>query len=102
MLEFFTDYGRPVVYVIDDEFIDGGLLLYHRNKGRNLRDDWTPRALKNINHIWKAPVYLISGDQIMKCTGNKIKKNKMDAVSFEEIRERMRAGKKPIPQSLTR
>jgi stage V sporulation protein R len=103
MLKFFTDYGRPVVYVVDDEYIDGGLLLYHKHNGRNLRDDWIPQTLKNINHIWKAPVYLLTGNDMYKCSNVKIKKSKTEnQITFEEIRERMSSGEKPVPTSLAR
>jgi stage V sporulation protein R len=99
MLDFFTDYHRPCIYVIDDEYIDGGLLLYHRHKGRNLRKDWIPSTLKNINMIWKSPVYLLSGDSMYRAANNKMKKNVVDKVSFDQIRDRMMNGQKPVPSA---
>jgi stage V sporulation protein R len=100
MLKFFTDYGRPRVYVIDDEYVNGGLLLYHRHTDRALRSDWIPQTLKNINHIWKAPVYLITGEDIYVCTDLKIKRSKMEKISFDRIREKMSNGEKPVSTSV--
>ena len=59
MLKFFTHFYRPRIYVIDADFEDGGLLLYHRDDGRRLRSNWIQPTLKNINLLWKGSVSLI-------------------------------------------
>ena len=96
MLEFFVDFHRPMVYIIDDDFIDGGLLLYHRHKGRDLREDWIEPTLKNIRSVWKSPVYLISNDKIYKIHGKKIKEEDVTPIDFDDIREKMSNNEKPF------
>jgi len=96
MLDFFVDFGRPAIYIIDTDFQDGGLLLYHRHKGRDLKEDWIGPALKNINHIWKAPTNIVTQNFIYTFSGSKLLKRSVSQIEFEEVRERLANDKKPI------
>ena len=96
MLGFYTHFYRPRIYIIDDDFHDGGLLLYHRDDGRALRKDWIRPTLRNLNLIWKAPVALLTKDQLFAVTGNQYKSEEVKPVSFEEVVERMRKGERPF------
>ena len=62
MLEFFTHLFKPRIYVIDIDFMEGGVLLYHRDDGRPLKKSWIKPTLKNINLIWKGSVSLVTKD----------------------------------------
>lgn len=96
MLAFFTHFHRPRIYIIDTEFIDGGLLLFHRNDGRALRKSWIEPTLKNINFIWKSAASLISGEKIYSYSNRKFEEKNIEEISFEQILERMDRGKKPF------
>jgi stage V sporulation protein R len=96
MLNFFTHFYRPRIYIIDTDFQDGGLLLYHRDDGRRLRKDWIKPTLKNLNMIWKAPVYLVSRNWLYSFSANLFKETVVTAVRFESILERMRNSEKPF------
>jgi stage V sporulation protein R len=95
MLRFYTHFYRPRIYVVDSDFHDGGLLLYHRDDGRALRKDWIRPTLRNLNLIWKAPVALLSKDQLFAVTGNQYKSEEVKPVDFEQVVERMQKGEKP-------
>ena len=96
MLNFFTHFHRPRIYLIDTDFQDGGLLLYHRDDGRRLRKDWIKPTLKNLNLIWKGPVYLVSRNWLYSFSANLFKETVVTAVRFESILERMRNSEKPF------
>jgi stage V sporulation protein R len=96
MLRFYTHFYRPRIYIIDTDFQDGGLLLFHRDDGRALRKDWIRPTLRNLNLIWKAPVALVSKDQLFAVTGNQYKSEEVKPVPFEQVAERMRKAEKPF------
>jgi len=96
MLGFYTHFHRPRIYVIDADHEDGGLLLYHRDDGRPLRKDWIRPTLRNLNLIWKAPVALLTKDQMFAVTGNQYKSEEVKPVGFEQVVERMRKGERPF------
>ncbi len=96
MLEFYTHYYRPRIYVVDTDFDDGGLLLYHRDDGRPLRKDWIRPTLRNVHRIWKAPVAILSSDQLFAVTGNQYKSEEVRPISFDDVVERMRKGEPPF------
>ena len=96
MLAFFTHMGKPRIYIIDDDYLDGGLLLYHRDDGQPLKESWIEPTLKNIHHIWKAPVYIQSRKYLYGYKSNSFKKTAAEDVSFEQIVERMKGNRKPI------
>ncbi|MBN1413114.1 MAG: SpoVR family protein [Spirochaetales bacterium] len=96
MLNFFTHFGRPRIFVIDTNFMDGGLLLYHRDDNRELRKDWIKPTLQNINIIWKNSVHIISKGMLYSFSGGKYSETNIRPVSFEEITERMQKNQKPF------
>ena len=96
MLGFYTHFYRPRIYIIDADYEDGGLLLYHRDDGRSLRKDWIRPTLHNLNLIWKAPVALLTKDQMFAVTGNQYKSEEVKPVVFEQVVERMRRGERPF------
>ncbi|MCP4295773.1 MAG: hypothetical protein GY786_09220 [Proteobacteria bacterium] len=95
MLGFFSHFHRPRIYLIDADFRDGGLLLYHRDDNRELRKDWILPTLKNLNVIWKGPISLISGANMFTYSANNFQDISILEVPFEQIIERMQKSEKP-------
>lgn len=96
MLKFFTHFYRPRIYIIDTEFQDRGLLLFHRDDGRRLRKDWIKPTLKNLNLVWKGPVSLISKNWLYSFSANLFKETVVTETSFEQVQERMQKSEKPF------
>ncbi|MCP4993455.1 MAG: hypothetical protein GY934_06675, partial [Gammaproteobacteria bacterium] len=96
MLNFFVHYYRPRVYIIDTDYLDGGLLLMHRDDGRRLRTDWIRPTLNNINRLWKAPVYLLSKNKLYGVSAGGYKESTVTEVPFEEIAGRLRRQQPPL------
>jgi len=96
MLDVFVDFNRPMIYIIDTDFEDGGLLLYHRHKGQDLRKDWIAPTLSNINSIWKAPVYLHSDSVLFKVSGKKSEYENINGIDFDTLKEKMFNNEKPF------
>jgi len=90
MLDFFTNFQRPRIYVVDTDFEDGGLLLYFRNDKRRLRHEWIKPTLKNINLVWKGPTYLIAESTLYKYAANTYKETTIKNITFEQIHEGIR------------
>ncbi len=99
MLNFFTHYYRPRIYVIDTDFEDGGLLLFHRDDGRRLRANWIQPTLKNINRLWKAGVSLISKNVLYGYSGGYFRELRIPEIKFNDVRQRIHEGKKPVSLS---
>lgn len=54
-----TNLGRPFISIIDANYENRGeLLLEHKHEGIDLRIDYAKDTVKNIQQIWKRPVYL--------------------------------------------
>ncbi|MBT4287153.1 MAG: hypothetical protein HOD92_07420 [Deltaproteobacteria bacterium] len=96
MLNFFTHFYRPRIYIIDNDFKDGGLLIFHRNDYRKLRKDWIRPTLANINFIWKSPVYLVSGNTLYSYSNHKMDEIEVNEVSFGQIAEKLQNFEKPF------
>jgi len=96
MLGFFAHYYRPRIYIIDTNYLDGGLLLMHRDDGRRLRADWIRPTLSNLNRIWKAPVYLLSKDKLYSASTKGYKESTVKEVSFEVVLEQMSKRQQPF------
>ena len=95
MLKLFSHFHRPRLYLIDTDFMDGGLLIYHRDDGRALRSDWIKPTLKNINLIWKGPVCLLTKDNLYTWTAGNYNELRASAPDFETVCARMQDGEKP-------
>lgn len=96
MLNFFTHYYQPRIYVIDSDFQDGGLLLYHRDDGRPLRKDWIKPTLRNLNTIWKGQVHLLSRGGLYSYGSDRYREDDISPLSFEQVTERLSKGKKAL------
>lgn len=96
MISFFTHFHRPRIYVIDTDFQDGGLLLFHRSDDKKLRKDWIQPTLKNTNYIWKAAVYLVTSEMCYAYSAKKFSEKAIKEVKFEQILERMEKSEKPF------
>ena len=59
LLAGLTNFGQPVIQVIDGNFENRGeLLLEHRHDGFDLRLDYARDTLKNIFKLWSRPVHI--------------------------------------------
>lgn len=59
LLSQLTNFGQPIIRVIDANFKNRGeLLLEHAHEGVDLKHDYTLEVLKNIHRIWKRPVHI--------------------------------------------
>lgn len=96
MLRSFTHFYRPRIYVVDVDFRDGGLLLYHRDDGRSLRLDWIKPTLRNLNAIWKGSVGLMTKNTLHVWTAGQYRQSQIAPVSFEQVLDRMHRGEKPL------
>ncbi|MBN4073979.1 SpoVR family protein [bacterium AH-315-E10] len=94
MLKFFTHLYQPRIYVIDTDFNEGGLLLYLRDDGRALRENWIEPTMKNINVIWKGPVAILTRDSIHSLSAGVYKKAQVNAPAFETIKVRLSKNEK--------
>ncbi len=96
MLGFFAHFYRPRIYIIDTDYLDGGLLLMHRDDGRSLRADWIRPTLNNLKRIWKAPVYLLSQDKLYAARADGYKERTVKGITFEEAAERLSRQQRPF------
>jgi stage V sporulation protein R len=96
MLKFYTHFSKPRIYIIDTDFQDGGLLLYHRDDRRELRKDWIQPTLRNLNIVWKNAVFLISKNTLFSYSANRYKETIITPLSFEQITEKMQRNQKPF------
>ena len=98
MLNFFTSYNRPRIYIIDTDFSNGGLLLFHRDDGKKLKEDWMFPTCSNIAAVWKGHVHIISNGVLYSYTGASKSSQKTTTLdrnhTFEQIVETMKEGNK--------
>lgn len=61
ILDAFTNFGQPIIDVVDGNFRNRGeILLHHKHQGKDLKIDWAVEALKNIYKIWSRPVNILT------------------------------------------
>ena len=61
LLQQLTNFGQPVIEVVDGNFENRGeLLLSHRHDGVDLRVDYARDSLRNLGSLWRRPVNLVS------------------------------------------
>ena len=54
-----TNFGRPLIYVVDGNYRGRGeLLLVHRYEGLGLEMPYAQATLQNLRRIWGRPVHL--------------------------------------------
>jgi len=59
LLQQLTNFGQPIIKVIDGNYKNRGeLLLNHSHDGIDLKHDTTLETLKNLHRIWKRPVHI--------------------------------------------
>ena len=59
LLHQLTNFGQPIIEVIDGNFENRGeLLLAHRHDGIDLQPDYAQETLKNLASVWRRPVNL--------------------------------------------
>ncbi len=61
LLSSLTNFGQPIVDVVDANFENRGeLLLKHTHTGADLKMDWAETTLGNLTRLWKRPVHLVT------------------------------------------
>ena len=59
LLDALTNFGNPIVYVVDSNHQNRGeLYLYHDWTGTDLQFDFAMQTLKYVHGMWKRPVHL--------------------------------------------
>ncbi len=59
LLQQLTNFGQPIIKVVDGNFRNRGeLLLQHGHEGVDLKHDTTLETLKNLHRVWKRPVHI--------------------------------------------
>lgn len=54
-----TNFGQPIIYVVDANYKNRGeLYLIHQYEGIPLKQDYAKDTLKNLQSIWRRPVYI--------------------------------------------
>jgi len=57
ILASITNFGQPVIHVVDANHLNRGeLLLEHRDDGQPLRKDYAADVMKNLVRLWGRPV----------------------------------------------
>jgi stage V sporulation protein R len=61
LLHQLTNFGQPIIEVVDGNFENRGeLLLAHRHDGIDLKPDHAQETLGNLASVWRRPVNLIT------------------------------------------
>jgi len=61
LLQQLTNFGQPIIEVIDGNFENRGeLLLAHRHDGVDLRIDYAKDTLVNLQAMWRRPVGIVT------------------------------------------
>ncbi len=61
LLSMLTNFGQPIIEVVDGNFGNRGeLLLHHRHEGVDLKHDWALETLANLQRLWRRPVHLFT------------------------------------------
>lgn len=59
LLSQLTNFGQPLISVVDGNFKNRGeLLLEHRHEGADLKHEFTIETLKSLHRIWQRPVHI--------------------------------------------
>jgi stage V sporulation protein R len=61
LLQQLTNFGQPIIEVVDGNFENRGeLLLAHRHDGVDLRIDYAKDTLVNLQAMWRRPVGIVT------------------------------------------
>lgn len=59
LLDALTNFGQPLIDVVDGNFRNRGeLLLRHQHQGKDLKIDWAIETIQNLYKVWNRPVNL--------------------------------------------
>ena len=59
LLKQITNFGQPIINVIDGNYKNRGeLLLEHSHEGADLKGEYTNECLKSLFRIWRRPVHI--------------------------------------------
>ena len=83
LLEGLTNFGQPIIEVVDGNYRNRGeLLLEHRHYGKDLKIDRSFETLKNLYRVWTRPIHLktfIDGEErILFCDGGEPRLERAD------------------------
>lgn len=60
-LQQLTNFGQPIIEVVDGNFENRGeLLLAHKHDGQDLKGDYSRETLRNLQSLWRRPTNLIT------------------------------------------
>src|SRR5271165_3621668 len=61
LLTQLTNFGNPIIEVVDANFDNRGeLLLGHKHDGQDLKQDYARETLKHLATLWRRPVNLVT------------------------------------------
>ena len=61
LLSQLTNFGQPIVEVVDGNFENRGeLLLAHKHDGQDLKPDYARETLRNLQTVWRRPCNLVT------------------------------------------
>ncbi len=61
LLQGLTNFGQPVIEVMDANFDNKGeLLLTHKHEGLDLKPDYARETLRNLQTLWRRPVNIVT------------------------------------------
>lgn len=61
LLFHMTNFGQPLIRIIDANFENRGeLLLQHSHEGIDMQPDYMTATLKNVQKVWQRPVNLVT------------------------------------------
>ena len=61
LLHMLTNFGQPIIEVVDGNFENRGeLLLAHKHDGLDLKLDYARDTLRNLQSMWRRPVNLVT------------------------------------------
>lgn len=83
MLQMLTNFGQPVIEVIDANYDNRGeLTLAHKHEGMDLKGDYARETLRNLQSLWRRPVNLITRwdnkGQLLRYDGTTHSERKVD------------------------
>ena len=61
LLSQLTNFGQPIIEVVDGNFENRGeLLLAHKHDGQDLKSDYARETLRNLQTVWHRPCNLVT------------------------------------------
>ncbi|HSP18958.1 MAG TPA: SpoVR family protein, partial [Myxococcaceae bacterium] len=61
LLSQLTNFGQPIIEVVDGNFENRGeLLLAHKHDGQDLKPDYARETLRNLQTLWRRPCNLVT------------------------------------------